>query len=106
MDRAVQEPVVAALRDTPVVFVMGPRQAGKSTLVKLIAETDHPAEIFTFDTLTVREQAQNDPTGFLIDRPGNLVIDEVHHVNPPTEDGITWFSPRIAVTRAEALIPT
>jgi len=37
--RAAAARVIAALKDTPVVMVNGPRQCGKSTLVRAIADT-------------------------------------------------------------------
>lgn len=79
-ERVTRKLVVDALRDTPIVFLIGPRQSGKSTLVKSVAGLEHSAEVFTFDSLTVREQARRDPAGFLADHPGRIVIDEVQRV--------------------------
>ncbi|OGS21704.1 MAG: AAA family ATPase [Elusimicrobia bacterium RIFOXYA2_FULL_39_19] len=57
----------------PVLTVTGPRQAGKSTLVK----TTFPnKEYVTFDNLDVLESAKNDPRGFLARFPQGAVIDE------------------------------
>jgi len=69
--------VVEALGDTRVVFVMGARQVGKSTLTAIVAEQDHPARILTLDDRATRAAALADPTGFVagIDEPA--VIDEV-----------------------------
>lgn len=38
--------VKEALSDTPVVFIMGPRQAGKTTLVKTAITQQHLVIIF------------------------------------------------------------
>ena len=42
--RKLSESVLFALKHASVVFVNGPRQAGKSTMVQMHAETDYPAE--------------------------------------------------------------
>jgi predicted AAA+ superfamily ATPase len=68
--------VRAALDDTPVVVVNGPRQAGKSTLVRGL---DLPGRVETvsLDDESVREFARFDPRGF-VERPlDTLIIDEV-----------------------------
>jgi predicted AAA+ superfamily ATPase len=77
IERAVQPLVAEALADTRVVFVMGARQVGKSTLVSQVAAKDHPARIFTLDDQVTRDAALADPTGFIagLDRP--VVLDEV-----------------------------
>jgi predicted AAA+ superfamily ATPase len=69
-----------ALQDTPVVFLRGARQTGKSTLVQEIARSWHPARYVTMDNTTYRSAAASDPTGFLsqLDKP--VVIDEVQRV--------------------------
>jgi len=65
----------AALDDTPVVVVVGPRQAGKSTLASLVAE-ERGARYVTLDDDAPREAAGNDPTGFIESSPLPLCIDE------------------------------
>jgi hypothetical protein len=59
--------IVEALRDTRVVFVMGARQVGKSTLTISIAEHDHRARVLTLDDDGTRAAAQADPIGFVGD---------------------------------------
>ena len=65
--------VTVALKDTPVVMVTGPRQSGKTTLVRAFAGRDRP--YFTLDDDTVLAGVRGDPAGFLrsLDR---AVIDE------------------------------
>lgn len=65
-----------ALRDTPVVYVQGARQSGKSTLVRAVAERRRPTRYLTLDTAGVLAAARNDPEGFVaaLERP--VVIDE------------------------------
>ena len=72
--------VVEALRDTRVVYVMGARQVGKSTLTSLIAERDHPARTVTLDDAATRAAAQADPVGFVAGLDDPVVIDEVQRV--------------------------
>lgn len=72
--------VLAALRDTPVVFLQGPRQAGKTTLVEGLAGAGHAAEYLTFDDAAVLAAAQTDPDGFVASRRGNVILDEVQRV--------------------------
>ncbi|MGH2899288.1 MAG: ATP-binding protein, partial [Solirubrobacteraceae bacterium] len=69
--------VVEALGDTRVVFVMGARQVGKSTLTTVVAERDHPARILTLDDGATRAAALDDPAGFVAGLDSPVVIDEV-----------------------------
>jgi hypothetical protein len=66
--------ISAALADTPVVMVTGPRQAGKTTLVRQFV--DQGRRYATLDDDTVLAGVRSDPVGFLraTDR---IVIDEV-----------------------------
>jgi uncharacterized protein len=63
-----------ALLDTPVVLINGPRQSGKTTLVKSLA--GRRRTYLTLDDETVLAAARSDPSGFLrnLDR---VSIDEV-----------------------------
>ena len=67
--------VDAALDDTPVVIVVGPRQAGKSTLASLVAK-ERGARYVTLDEDGPRQAANDDPTGFIEDTDLPLCIDE------------------------------
>jgi len=69
-----------ALSDTPVVFLNGARQVGKSTLVQQLAKTDHPARYLTLDDATVRAAATADPAGFIDGLDTAVVIDEIQRV--------------------------
>lgn len=76
-ERNITLALLEALADTPVVFVAGARQTGKSTLARHLADHDHPARYVTLDDLTVLAAAQRDPEGFLDGLVGNVVLDEV-----------------------------
>jgi hypothetical protein len=69
--------VLDALHDTRVVFVMGARQVGKSTLVTDVASRDHSARLLTLDDKATRDAAITDPTGFVAALTGPVVLDEI-----------------------------
>jgi predicted AAA+ superfamily ATPase len=75
--RSIRTQLMEALEDTPVVFLNGARQTGKSTLVREMAESDHPARYITLDDPTVLSAARHDPAGFLAGIDGPVIIDEV-----------------------------
>lgn len=63
-----------ALSDTPVVLVNGPRQAGKTTLVRQMA--DARRAYVTLDDAATLAAVRHDPVGFVRELDG-AVIDEV-----------------------------
>lgn len=75
--RFVEHRVEEALSDTPVVLIVGPRRAGKTTLVRKLGGADRT--YITLDDQTALEAAQADPTGFIrgLDR---AIIDEIQRV--------------------------
>lgn len=79
-NRHLTDYIVSALKNHPVVFLNGPRQAGKSTLAQMLSETHHPAEYITFDNATQMAAATSAPESFLSDRTGPIIIDEVQMV--------------------------
>jgi len=72
------EPVLnAALADTAVVCLLGPRQVGKSTLVQQLK----PKKAYiTFDDQSLLDAAKNDPVGFVQGLPEPVILDEVQRV--------------------------
>jgi predicted AAA+ superfamily ATPase len=63
-----------ALADTPAVLIVGPRRAGKTTLVRKMGEAERT--YITLDDQTTLDAARSDPVGFIrgLDR---TIIDEV-----------------------------
>ncbi len=61
--RRVQGKIATALQDTRVVLVVGPRQAGKTTLARLFASPERP--YLTLDDSATLAAARSDPTGFV-----------------------------------------
>ena len=78
--RHAQAIVVEALAAARVVLVMGARQTGKSTLTREVVGTIRPTTIFTLDELITRDNAADDPVGFLAAASGLVLIDEVQRV--------------------------
>ena len=76
MENAVRQ----AMSVMPVVFVNGPRQAGKSTLVQHLVQAGLTADYVTFDDVTMFSAASSDAEGFLRRTQKPLIIDEVQLV--------------------------
>lgn len=72
--RFVERRADEAMLDTPVVLIVGPRRAGKTTLVRRMGDTSRT--YITLDDQTTLSAAQSDPTGFIrgLDR---AIIDEI-----------------------------
>lgn len=67
----------AALQDTPVTMLIGPRQSGKSTLAKALVDDLDDARYVSLDRGLNLSAARDDPTGFVAGTSQTLVIDEV-----------------------------
>src|SRR3989337_2456755 len=75
LQRWIRRPLDAALADTPVVLLTGPRQAGKSTLARTTVSAER---YLTLDDATPLAPAQADPQAFIgRARERLVVIDEV-----------------------------
>lgn len=79
LPRLLVDDLRVALSDTPVVVVHGPRQSGKSTLVRDLLD-GRGARYVTLDDLGTRSAATRDPEGFIAGFTGPLVIDEIQRV--------------------------
>src|ERR1700694_2776040 len=75
--RWIEQRIREDLSDTRVVLLSGPRQAGKTTLAKKVAERG--ARYLTLDDANTLAAARSDPTGFVrgLDR---ATIDEIQRV--------------------------
>jgi len=78
--RKLSTKILDALQGFPVVYVNGPRQAGKSTLVQKLAAKQWPAEYVTFDEATMLGAAEANPESFLRAYEQRLILDEVQMV--------------------------
>src|SRR5689334_14117507 len=75
-------PILEALSDTRVVYVMGARQVGKSTLTEDIAKSEYPAATLSLDNQAARDAASNDPEGFVAGLPRPVLLDEIQRAGP------------------------
>lgn len=71
--------VLEALRDTRIVAVEGPRQAGKSTLCTKVASAQD-MRVATLDDANTRRGASDDPQGFTAALGERAFIDEIQRV--------------------------
>ncbi len=72
--RSIRRTLKLALTDTPVVALLGPRQSGKSTLVRAL--TPDRAYV-TLDEEPMLRTAREDPVGFIAALPARVTLDEV-----------------------------
>jgi predicted AAA+ superfamily ATPase len=81
IERAVTRYIFEDMRAFPAVYVNGPRQSGKTTLVReLIASKFNQASYVTFDDVLERAAAARNPEAYLEQVGYPLVIDEVQMV--------------------------
>jgi uncharacterized protein len=77
IDRHLTNELNHLLREYPVVVLLGPRQAGKTTLAKQALAS------FAYSNLEspeVRAFAQDDPKAYLLQFQGNVILDEIQRV--------------------------
>lgn len=76
IERALTQPLLAALRDTPVVLLTGGRQTGKSTLVTSLVGHGYEADYVSLDDPTELAAARRDPVGFVGRFGDRAIVDE------------------------------
>jgi uncharacterized protein len=74
--RHIQDSISRAMTDTPVVLLNGARQTGKTTLAKTMADRAG-FQYFTLDDSATLALAAGDPTGFIRNLAGPVVLDEI-----------------------------
>lgn len=77
IERGISRHLLQCLEEDPVVFLKGPRQAGKSTLVKSL---DGGRAYYTMDDLVILNAARDNPQGFIEGLSGRVTLDEVQRV--------------------------
>jgi predicted AAA+ superfamily ATPase len=77
LHRHIEKTLKESLKEFPVVALMGPRQVGKTTLIRELFAGEY--EYITLDDLSLRSQAQADPALFIRNHPGKLIIDEIQY---------------------------
>lgn len=78
--RWMEDIIAEALETVPVVVLTGPRQVGKTTLLRS-AEKLKGATYFSFDDLRVLAAVRDSPQDFLPDEP-LVILDEVQRYHP------------------------
>jgi len=69
--------ILESLTDTPVIFIRGARQTGKTTLVRDLMPEHISSEYVTLDNAVALSAAQGDPSGFIAGVGKPVVIDEI-----------------------------
>lgn len=77
INRSIENVITEAAAYFSVISVTGPRQSGKSTMLKHLFPT---FKKFSLKDLNVRDFAQNDPVAFLNQTNEGMFIDEVQKV--------------------------
>jgi uncharacterized protein len=69
--------IAVAFRDTPVIFLNGARQTGKTTLARQIRLAGKPLQYLTLDDESVLAATRNSASGFIAGLDGPAILDEV-----------------------------
>lgn len=80
--RAIEDVVLKCSKQFRVLLVTGPRQVGKTTMLKKLAkeeETETPRKYVTLDNTLYRSLAKNDPKLFLQEFEPPILIDEIQY---------------------------
>lgn len=77
--RSIQNVLLKAAQQLPVVAILGPRQSGKTTLAKAVFNKH---TYISLEELDLQARALADPRGFLADyqNPHGLILDEIQNV--------------------------
>ncbi len=99
--RTLEKAVRRAAAEFPVLLLAGPRQAGKTTLLRHLAGTER--RYVDLDDPWARQLAQEDPALFVRRHPPPVLIDEVQHapqllphvqldLGPRPRPGLVWLT--------------
>ncbi len=77
IDREISNIAIELFKLYPILAITGPRQSGKTTLVKMLFKN---MDYVSLEDLDERQIAINDPRGFLLNYPKGAIIDEIQRV--------------------------
>ena len=78
--RHMEKRILELSKSYSAILLTGPRQAGKTTMLRALAETEgRGREYVSLDDLSVRDMAKNDPALFLQIHKPPVLIDEVQY---------------------------
>jgi predicted AAA+ superfamily ATPase len=77
LPRTLEATIRRAAKTFPAVIVTGPRQSGKTTLLRHMLARSH--RFMSLENPDVRRRALSDPVGFLRDNPPPLILDEIQY---------------------------
>ena len=77
LSRTVEAAIRKDMRSFPAVVVTGPRQSGKTTMLRHGWGKTH--RFLSLENMDVRSRALNDPVGFLKANPPPLILDEIQY---------------------------
>lgn len=80
IERRITDLLLTGMREARVTALLGARQAGKTTLVRRLAEDQLAAAYVSLDDEAVRGSAAADAAGFIAGLPKPVVIDEIQRV--------------------------
>ena len=75
--REITEELLKACKEYPVATILGPRQSGKTTLVKM---TFPNKPYYSFENPDIRMAAEADPRSFLNNLPEGAILDEIQNL--------------------------
>jgi len=76
--RDIEPILIKSLKSFPVVALTGPRQTGKSTLLRTLFRDGY--QYISFDDPLVRDRAVDDPVLFISNLEGKVILDEIQYV--------------------------
>ncbi len=80
IERQLSALIEDSLKTFPIVYINGPRQTGKTTLVRHLASTSWPADYVSFDDFNQYRAAEANPERFIRSFSNRLILDEIQMV--------------------------